>query len=146
MKRRAFLSFGLAGGLVGLGAWRTLCTTQQEAVVAVLRKRLNYLQLDEANLRRFAQDAVARQAVSGPRLRLLAAAGPLYSQIALSGHDLISEGVRHGEERVVTLFLLSSDFFQNGRDETRPVRYVSYYDPVQACGNPFARPIGSPAV
>jgi hypothetical protein len=43
------------------------------------------------------------------------------------------------DEAVVTAFLLSSDFFQNGADETRTVRYLAYYDPYKyACGNPFA--------
>ena len=34
-------------------------------------------------------------------------------------------------------FLLSTDFFQNGADESRLVRYVSFYDPyVSPCWNP----------
>lgn len=37
-------------------------------------------------------------------------------------------------------FLLSTDFFQNGADERRLVRYVAFYDPYQTpCYNPFAR-------
>lgn len=42
-------------------------------------------------------------------------------------------------------FLASTDFFQNGADETRPLRYVTYYDPyVSPCYNPFANPFASP--
>ncbi len=41
--------------------------------------------------------------------------------------------------RPFTRFLASTDFFQQGADETRPLRYVVYYDPyVSACYNPFA--------
>jgi hypothetical protein len=57
----------------------------------------------------------------------------------LSGDGFIDTAIRHGEERVTTLFLLSSDFFVNGADISRPVSYVGYYDPARACGNPFAR-------
>jgi hypothetical protein len=32
----------------------------------------------------------------------------------------------------------SSDFFKNGADESRTVRYIGNYDPLIACGNPFA--------
>ena len=41
--------------------------------------------------------------------------------------------------RPFTRFLASTDFFQNGGDESRPLTYVSYYDPyVSTCYNPFA--------
>ncbi len=36
-------------------------------------------------------------------------------------------------------FLASTDFFQNGGDEAKPVHYVTYYDPyISPCYNPFA--------
>jgi hypothetical protein len=142
IKRRTVL-LGIAGigGLPGFLAWRVNRSTDQDAVVEVLRKRLNYLQLDQAGLRQFAEDLAARHPMSSARLRILAAATPLYTRLALSGHNVASNGIRHGEERVVTLYLLSSDFFQSGQDEKRPVKYLGYYDPVRACGNPFARPV-----
>ncbi|MBW2293445.1 MAG: hypothetical protein JRG89_02590 [Deltaproteobacteria bacterium] len=41
--------------------------------------------------------------------------------------------------RPYTRFLASTDFFQNGADEARPLRYVAFYDPyVTPCYNPFA--------
>jgi hypothetical protein len=104
-----------------------------------LRKRLGYLRLDETGVQQFAKDLAAKGQLSTLRLRLLPAAGPLYSDLALSGHSALENGIRHGEERVVTMFLLSSDFFKSGMDETRVVQYLGYYDPLQACGNPFAR-------
>lgn len=40
--------------------------------------------------------------------------------------------------RPYTRFLASTDFFQNGADEARPLRYVAFYDPyVSSCYNPF---------
>jgi hypothetical protein len=36
-------------------------------------------------------------------------------------------------------FLASTSFFQNGADETTPLRYATYYDPyISPCYNPFA--------
>jgi hypothetical protein len=37
------------------------------------------------------------------------------------------------------LFLMSTDFFLNGADETRTVRFLEFYDPYRGCRNPFAR-------
>ena len=37
------------------------------------------------------------------------------------------------------LFLASTDFFQTGADESRPLRYVAYFDPYRSpCYNPFS--------
>src|SRR5262249_62178866 len=41
--------------------------------------------------------------------------------------------------------LLSTDFFMNGADETRPIRYVSLYDPYQSpCFNPLTKGLEAP--
>ena len=40
--------------------------------------------------------------------------------------------------RPYTRFLASTDFFQNGADESRPLVYVAFYDPyANSCYNPF---------
>lgn len=82
-----------------------------ERLAAELRRHFDYLELDEESLARYARDY----------LRYLAPPD-------LAGTDLY------------TRFLLSNDFFQNGADESRPMHYVTLYDPyVTACRNPFAR-------
>jgi hypothetical protein len=41
---------------------------------------------------------------------------------------------------VYTNYLLSSDFFKNGADQSRLIRYIGYYDPaITPCNNPLAR-------
>jgi len=41
---------------------------------------------------------------------------------------------------VYTNYLMSTDFFRSGADQSRRVRYVGYYDPaVTPCNNPLAR-------
>jgi hypothetical protein len=149
IRRRGFL-IGLGGlsVLAGVaGGWRAGRTTPQEAVITVLRKRLDYLRLDEDGVQRFADDLMARDLVSPVRLRALAAFAPLYNRLSMSGHEGWLQAVRHGEDRVATAFLLSSDFFKNGRNESLVVHYLGFYEPMRnprgaACNSPFARPLG----
>jgi hypothetical protein len=145
MRRRTFIWGGVgAGALAAIAGWRLAANSQQDVVISVLRRRLGYLRLDEAGMRRFAADLVATGKISGSRLRALGAFSPLYSSIALITHDRWMHGIKHGEERITTLYLMSSDFFVNGANESLPVRYLRLYsaqtDPV-ACSNPFARPV-----
>ncbi|MGB5081167.1 MAG: hypothetical protein WBO23_10540 [Burkholderiales bacterium] len=148
LRRRQFLVAGLAGlaGLTGLVTWRFIRSSDEDAIIAVLRKRLDYLLLDDNGLRAFAGDLVAQKTISGNKLRMLDVAGPVYTQLSFASYrNALARALRHGEERIVTLYLLSSDFFPTGADETRTVRYVGYYDPIRyprpPCSNPFSRPI-----
>jgi hypothetical protein len=140
MKRRYFLLSGLAGAC-GLAGWRFASSSDQAAVAKVVHKRLSYLKLDPAGVQQFARDLTATRIISSARLHFIDAVGPLYTRPALSGDNRLDNTIRHGEDRVVTLYLLSSDFFQHGADESRIVSYLHYYDPLIACGNPFARPV-----
>lgn len=146
LDRRRFLAAGMAG-LAGLVAWRLIRSSDEDAIIAVLKKRLDYLILDENGLRVFARDLMAQQIIASHKLRMLDFAGPLYTQLSLAAHsNALTRAIRHGEERIVTQYLLSSDFFQNGADETREVHYYRYYDPTRTsrpCGTPFARSIMS---
>ena len=130
--RRAFLAglvsaLSLGGG--GWWWWRGREAPPQEPLdpwteltAATLRRLLPYLQLDDDGLARFGRD--------------LRAAG---------GRDLLRRadaGDARAREWLGQQFLLSSDFFWNGADESRPVGYRAYYDPyAQACANPFAHQV-----
>jgi hypothetical protein len=81
----------------------------------------------------------AAHVISNSRLRFLNIVKPLYLRVSLSTNSRIGSALRHGEERVVSTYLLSSDFLINGADESRVVRYLGFYDPMRACGNPFAQ-------
>ena len=145
MRRRHVLG-GVAGGLALLAAagWRTTPKhTLQEVVVAVLRKRLPYLNMEEEGLKRFATDLVANAVISPLRLRTLGALLPVYRRVSLEGEQNYMPELLHGEERITTLYLISSDFFQNKEREDREIRYMGYYDPLvrAACSSPLARPI-----
>jgi hypothetical protein len=139
MKRRAFL-IG-AAGLAGFCGWRFFAGTEEDAIVAVIHKRLDYLQLDEPGVRKYARDLAAIRLISPNRLRFLNVAGPLYSHLHWERENFLTSAIKHGEERIVSNYLLSSDFFRNGSDTSRLVHYIEYYDPLRACSNPFARPM-----
>jgi hypothetical protein len=143
MKRRYILLSGL-GAACGVLGWRFAHSSDESAFVKVLYNRLHYLRLDDAGVRRFARDLKEFGKISSLRLRLIDAAGPLYTGLAHSPSKRLSSAIRHGEERVVTQYLISSDFFKNGADESRVVNYLGYYDPMVACSSPFARPVTYP--
>jgi len=145
IKRRYFLVAGLAG-TVALAGLRFKHSTEEQSIAAILHKRLGYLKLNPEGVRAFAIDLAARHAISPFRLRLVAAMGSMYEHLDSTRHNFLANAIRHGEERVVTSYLLSSDFFVNGSDESRTVNYVSFYDPLRACGSPFARRVSFPQV
>ena len=138
IKRRSFLVAGLAT-CVGIVGVRFASTKDEESIIAVLRKRLHYLKMDEKGLRAFAHDLAARHEIATDRLRMIGVAGPLYTKVDFSGQNVFSKALRHGEERITSLYFLSSDFFINGADVSKTVHYLGYYDPLHSCGNPFAR-------
>ena len=140
MKRRYLLLSGV-GAICGVIGWRFGRSSDESAIVTVLYKRLNYLRLDDDGVRRFARDLKEHRMISSLRLRTIDAAGPLYKDHDFSSAGRLNDAVRHGEERVVTQYLISSDFFRNGADESRIVSYLGYYDPMVACSSPFARPM-----
>lgn len=141
-ERRRVIAAALAA-LAVFSTWRFVRGSAESAVVAVLRKQLAYLRLEEAGLQAYAHDLVVRAAVSTNKMRVIDMVGPIYARFEAPGYpDVLTRDLRHGEERIVSLYLLSSDFFENGADETRLVRYRGFYDPLtrpHACGNPFAR-------
>jgi hypothetical protein len=89
------------------------------AIVNILREKINYLYLSEADLVAFAQDFKSK---AGQKLL-----------------ELLENNSEQLEYEATTQFLMSTDFFWNGADETRPVKYLVYYDPYKGCTSPFAR-------
>jgi hypothetical protein len=141
--QRRNLLLGLAGlGVVGAALrWSGASLAPQDAVKTIIYKRLDYLSLDAAGVSQFAADYVSAMNISAAKLRLIGALAPIYRRLSSEPGHLLYHATRYGEERVVTRYLLSSDFFASGADETRTVQYLGFYDPLRACGNPFRRPV-----
>jgi len=120
MTRRDFLvlssSFvGMLGGCAGQQGYRAAATgTHPCALAQHLAEHFSYLVLDEGTAEGFVR---AYESNGGsPELQDPRVRSDLHRQ-----------------------FLMSTDFFQNGADETRPLRFVALYDPyVTPCYNPLA--------
>jgi len=138
--RRKLIGAGIIVAAAGFAGWRFKRSTVEEAVIIIIKGRLDYLKLEETGIRTFARELAERNAINPGKLRATSALGSLYMSLSRSTtHTFLGKALLHGEERVTTLYLLSSDFFRNGADVSKVVNYVRYYDPTFACGNPFAR-------
>lgn len=140
--RRQFI-VSIAAGLAGLISWRYIDSDQKGAITAIILRRLHYLKLDPSGVDQFAKDLARRNIVSGNKLRLIDMAGPAYTEFySHLGNNTLSRNFNHGEEHIVQMYLLSTDFFSNACDESRVVRYIEFYEPVvkiTPCSSPFAR-------
>lgn len=140
LTRRSLFVSGFVIAAAGLTGWRFKHSTVADAVMTIIRGRLNYLKLDDSGVAAFAHELAQRNAISSGKLRATSALGSLYMPLShATSNNALGRALLHGEERITSLYLLSSDFFKNGADESRLVHYVSYYEPTLACGNPFAR-------
>jgi hypothetical protein len=146
ISRRRLLVGGLgAVGVAGLGVWGLGRLGFQVEIASILRRRLGFLKLDEGGIRAFAKDqtraTLGKKIPTWNRLRyhLQASRASSFKRFYRST-DTRSRFARF-EDALVATYLLSSDFFWNGSDESRKVNYVAYYDPLRACNNPFARPV-----
>jgi hypothetical protein len=143
MSRRQLLLGGLGtAALAALGLGTFGRGAIEAEIAAHVRRRLSFLTLDDTGLRRFAADQVAvllakRPTVNRLKYHFLSHIAPSFTRY------LRSTETRSRLEQTIDAFastyLMSSDFFQNGADESETVHYVSFYDPLLACGNPFAR-------
>jgi hypothetical protein len=142
--RRQFLA-SIAAGVTGLVAWRYFASTEEGAIVEIIRKRLPYLKLDSKGVNAFAKDLVKRGLLSSKKLRLIDMAGPVYTQLSSHlGNNSLAYNFKHGEERIASMYLMSTDFFRNGHDESKVVRYIEFYEPfvkIHPCSTSFARAV-----
>jgi hypothetical protein len=127
MRRRLLLGLGLglAGGAV---VWRLRPrpTARASAIAEVLATNLGYLQVSDEDREAFARDFAAGATMAERRL--------------VDRNRWSGARIEALEARICTTFLMSSDFFKNGADESRPVRYLALYEPTRVgCANPFAR-------
>lgn len=139
MKRRTFLAATAAtlaagGVLLGLNL-----NSYQNIVKNVVRTRLHYLNISEEDLNKFA--AAYELAMAKPRSKVLMIDLSYKCSTINFCQRKIGERLDYFEGYVVNYFLKSSDFFLNGMDESKPVKYVSidFLDPYKSpCYNPFA--------
>lgn len=143
LSRRKFIGVSILSGLsLYVGGWWFFKARKRQAadmIISILHKKLPYLELDETGLNNFALDfqktLSEKQVLIGKWAGLLI---PVYSVVDIFKIVPFSKKFEQFEGFVVTIFLLSSDFFYNGADTSRVIKYRSLYDPFESgCDNPF---------
>jgi hypothetical protein len=143
LSRRAFVA-SLVGGMAVLVAapyafyqWRYGEPTK--IIVAILRRRVGYLKHETGSFERFAREYIDFKAEHAAQLARLSVIALPYTYATLYRWLPMGHPLRRLEDNVVTQYLLSTDFFFHDADESREVRYLSFYEPHLApCRNPFA--------
>jgi hypothetical protein len=142
-RRRFLLSIATLTILSGVGSYKLWLHFQPATLIiaAALRRNLGDLIVSPEDVRLFAADHAQRiSRKERLALSLFAPLAPLYVRIEKLARTVASERLRRFEELVVTKFLLGTDLFASGADESRPLRYTGYPDPyLRPCGNPIAR-------
>jgi len=109
-------------------------------ISTLIRNELHYLTIAEIDLKKFSSEL--KYAMIHADLMLTSWSGILAPILASSNmldyFSFTRQAKKQFAEYLCTEFLLSTDFFQNGADPSKPVRYIKYYylNP-QAC-NPLA--------
>jgi hypothetical protein len=127
MKRRKFLYIAGIGSLAAaVAAWRYATISFDDVVGKVIFDELHWLKLDKKGVKRFIADYTKAMT---PRNKVML---ERYSFVGVpSSHSLKIS-------RMINSYLLSTDFFLHGMDETRTIKYIGLYDPIRrACANPF---------
>ena len=143
LSRRKFIFATLLSGVsLYTAGWWIFKVRKRDAtdiIVAILKKRLGYLKVDNSDLEKFASDF---QQIISPKRRYFGSwsgiISPIYRAVDIFNATPYSEEFRSFEEFAVTLFLLSSDFFHYGADLDRKTKYTKLFDPYEnGCDNPF---------
>lgn len=128
-------------GVAGIVTIRLLQDTRKEYIFSVVNTHLSYLKFSPETLDEFAIDLIEfNPTLSSPRSHIIAALGHRTSRYILGlSSDRYAFRLASYEERIAGLFLLSSDFFDNGSNIGKEVTYKSIADPYESpCSNPIA--------
>lgn len=139
VRRRLFLSSMLGGCLVAAGIGvAVLPLGPEQRLKHLLKTRLAYLQIPDEVI-----DAFTKDFVDDPERRFRHFKTTKYvAQRAVYGVEVFTDRlpIFRFERFVISAFLLSTNFFREGADVKKPLRYVAYNDPYKiGCANPFAR-------
>ena len=141
LRRRRFLLLGAGSAVVivtGYGVARWYRGDPASVIVAILERRVGYLKVDHTSFERFAVDYLESRKAYKSELALMALFSLPYRYVTPYAFLKQGHSLRRLESNVVSRYLLSTDFFEHGADESRPVAYVEFHDPYSiACRNPF---------
>lgn len=132
MFRRKFLKIaGLGAVAVALPSLGAYAVSLNEATAGVILHQFRFLNLDRKGIDQFVQDYYKQEGSSKSAL----------AQVKMRGYYMLNINSDQSQlvRTITTLYLLSTDFFQNRMDEGKLVRYQGIYDPYKTpCANPFS--------
>lgn len=136
MKRRKFISIAAVGSAViaipsiGLSSNAFF----KQAVTSIIHRELGYLKLDEQGVKKFVND-FADQTNAGS----ISSSQKMKMKVGTEYLFPGSVDTTLVKDRIITSFLLSSDFFINKMNEKRTVQYIGLFDSSKKpCTNPFS--------
>lgn len=137
--RRWFLLGGAATVAVAGSAtlWQqgTFARWRAAWIERVIRSNLPGVKLDEPSLATFVHTMLDAQFLAPPTHKAAIMADRAFPWLTVRVPKLRG-GLETLERKVLTEYLLGSDFFRVGDPKREP---VTYYGPSLACSNPFAR-------
>ena len=144
MNRRNFLlttATGITGILsYGIG-WPYLENQANTFIKAILKSKLNYLTLDEEGLDQYCEAFFKNKSKT---LKIKTGIAGISLQwtddLEIIKRNIGTERITALEEDLTLSYLLSTDFFTNGNNESIPGKFIAFYDPqLPVCRHPFAR-------
>lgn len=140
MNRRSFLKLsGITGAaVVALPSFGFVSTSIKKAAVGIIMQELNYLKLEKEGVEQFVEDHYKKHYINDSLTSQLKIKSFYYLHVKPDNSYLVFE--------LVNNYLLSSDFFINKMDESKPVKYMGLYSPyTKPCFNPFSKLYYPPA-
>lgn len=138
VNRRQLLVAGAALAVVGSAGtlWLAMRSHEtQDWIQAVVRKHLPSARLDAASLRAFATTLANEPAFRSQKIALALDVDALAPAIVRIAPE-VSRKIEQLERRVLSSYLLASNFFRVGDPRTDTILCG---EPMPACGNPFAQ-------
>ena len=132
MRRRNFLKIaGVSAAAVALPSAGAYALSLENATVGVIKNQFSFLKLDEKGLRQFVADYYTLEGTSKT----------LFARTKMKAYYLFKVDSDQSQlvRTITTLYLISTNFFQNRMDENKIVNYQGLYNPHKTpCANPFS--------
>ncbi|UOR06567.1 hypothetical protein MUN82_05585 [Hymenobacter aerilatus] len=132
MFRRKFLKIaGLGAAAVALPSLGAYAVSLNEATAGIILHQFRFLNLDKEGVDQFVLDYYKQEGSSRSA----------FAHVKMRGYYMLNINSDQSQlvRTITTLYLLSTDFFQNRMNELKLVRYQGIYDPYKTpCANPFS--------
>lgn len=130
-RRRNFLKALMVGGLALTAAGTILWRTNQETniIVAILENKLGKLKISDDAFLLFANEYVIEKEQFKKQFTYLSLLSNIFTVMTPYALLPMNHPLKRMEDNIVSNFLLSTDFFQNGADINKKVNYLGFYDP-----------------